>query len=100
MMSKSRKGKKKESAPESAESTARFVLLACCATHLVQDGLVAALYPLLPIIAVDLQLGYAAAGSLRTVLMGSTSLLQLPAGLLAEWLPETFLLGAGVFWIS
>ncbi len=99
-MPEAQEGLGKDSGPESAGRAARFVLLACCATHLVQDGLVAALYPLLPIIAVDLQLGYAAAGSLRTVLMGSTSLLQLPAGLLAEWVPETTLLGAGMFWIS
>jgi MFS transporter, FSR family, fosmidomycin resistance protein len=61
---------------------------------------VAAIYPLLPIIAADLQLSYAAAGSIRTVLVGSTSLLQLPVGYLAEWIPETALLGAGMWWIS
>lgn len=99
-MSEAQEGLGTASASESAGRNARFVLLACCATHLVQDGLVAALYPLLPTIAADLQLGYAAAGSLRTVMLGSTSLLQLPAGYLAERVPETILLGAGMFWIS
>lgn len=79
---------------------ARFVLLACCATHLVTDGLVNALFPLLPLIALDLQLSYAAVGALRTAVRSSSSLLQLPVGFLAEWLPETALLGAGMLWMS
>jgi MFS family permease len=77
-----------------------LVLLGCCATHLVTDGLNNAIYPLLPLIAVDLQLSYTAVGSLRTALIASTSALQIPAGYLAGWIPETALLGAGMLWMS
>lgn len=78
----------------------RFVLLGCCATHLVTDGLSNAVYPLLPLIALDLQLSYTAVGSLRTALIASTSTLQIPAGYLADLVPETLLLGAGMLWMS
>ncbi|MHB1159647.1 MAG: MFS transporter [Chloroflexota bacterium] len=79
---------------------ARRVLLACCATHLVTDGLNSAIYPLLPLIALDLQLSYTAVGSLRTALIASTSTLQIPVGYLADWIPEITLLGAGMLWMS
>lgn len=78
----------------------RMVLLGCCATHLITDGLNNAVYPLLPLIALDLQLSYTAVGSLRTALIASTSALQIPAGYLADWIPETLLLGAGMLWMS
>lgn len=83
-----------------AGSKARLVLLACCASHLVTDGLITAFYPLLPLIAADLQLSYTAAGSLRAALIGSSSLFQLPAGYLADWVAETTILGAGMLWMS
>lgn len=95
-----------EGAPEtaavtkSADRAARLSFFACCATHLVQDGLMAAVYPLLPMIAADLQLNYAAAGSIRTALVASASMLQLPVAYLAEWIPEIALLGAGMWWMS
>ena len=78
----------------------RLVLLACSATHLITDGLVAAFYPLLPLIALDLHLNYAAVGSLRTVLRGASSLLQLPVSYVADHIAETTLLGAGMTWLS
>lgn len=78
----------------------RLVLLACSATHLVTDGLAAAFYPLLPLIALDLQLSYTAVGSLRAVLRGGSSFLQLPAGYVADHIVETTLLGGGMMWLS
>ncbi len=78
----------------------RWILLGCCATHLVTDGLNNAVYPLLPLIALDLGLSYTAVGSLRTALIASTSILQIPAGYLADWIPETVLLSAGMLWMS
>ncbi len=77
-----------------------MVLLACCATHLVTDGLVNALFPLFPLIALELQLSYAEVGSLRTAVRASSSALQLPVGFLAGWIPETTLLGIGMLWMS
>ncbi len=79
---------------------ARRLLLACSATHLVTDGLVSAIYPLLPLIALDLQLSYTAVGTIRTALVASTSLLQIPVGFLADWIPESILLGGGMLWLS
>lgn len=78
----------------------RLVLLACSVTHLVTDGLAAAFYPLLPLIALDLQLSYTAVGSLRAVLRGGSSFFQLPAGYLADHIAETALLGGGMMWLS
>ena len=79
---------------------ARRILLACCTTHLVTDGLIAAVYPLLPLIALDLQINYTGVGALRTALAGSSSLLQIPAGFLADRVSEETLLGAGMLWLS
>lgn len=84
----------------SSASGARITLLACCATHSVTDGLISAVYPLLPLIAADLQLSYTAVGSLRTALTASSSTLQIPAGYLAGWLPEAAILGGGMLWMS
>jgi len=85
---------------EASSKGARRLLMACCATHLVTDGLVSAIYPLLPLIALDLQLSYTAVGSVRTALIASTSLLQIPVGFLADWLAESTLLGLGMLWLS
>lgn len=79
---------------------ARLVLLGCSSTHLITDGLVAAVYPLLPIIALELGLSYSAVGSIRTVLVGSGSLFQLPASFATAWFGETLLLGLGTLWMS
>ena len=82
------------------EHSDRLVLLACSATHLITDGLAAAFYPLLPLIALDLQLSYTAVGSLRAVLRGGSSFFQLPAGYVADHVAETALLGGGMMWLS
>ena len=81
-------------------SGARRILLASCATHVVTDGLMSAIYPLLPLIAVDLQLSYTAVGSLRTALVASSSFFQIPAGYLVDWVPEAALLGGGMLWMG
>src|SRR5512133_3392436 len=83
-----------------AASNARLVLLACSGTHLVTDGLIAAFYPLLPLMADDLHLSYTAVGSLRTMLRAGSSVFQLPVGILADRVSEIFLLGAGMLWLS
>lgn len=82
------------------EHSNRLVLLACSATHLITDGLAAAFYPLLPLIALDLHLSYTAVGSLRAVLRGGSSFFQLPAGYVADHVAETTLLGGGMMWLS
>ncbi len=50
-----------------AWATPRRQLAACAGMHLVNDALFAGLYPLLPLVAVDLGLSYAAERSARRV---------------------------------
>jgi len=72
------------------------VLIACCGAHLIQDGLVALQYVLLPILAQVFGLNYAQVGLLRAV--GSTvmSVLEIPAGVLAERFGEPLLMVFGL----
>src|SRR5665811_1172935 len=95
-------GSEAEKSPRSAgvASGARRILLASCATHLVTDGLISAIYPLLPLIALELQLSYTAVGTIRTAMVASHSFLQIPAGYLADWIPEVSLLGGGMLWMA
>lgn len=96
------KGLEGEASPEIAAvpAGARRVLLGASATHLVTDGLMNAIYPLLPLIALDLGLSYTAVGTLRTALVASHTFFQIPVGYLADWIPETLLLGGGMLWMS
>ena len=79
---------------------ARSLLLVASTAHLITDGLVAAIYPLFPLIANELSLSYSAVGSLRTALVGAGSLFQLPVGYASAWIAETTLLGAGTLWMG
>ncbi|MEM7404994.1 MAG: MFS transporter [Pseudomonadota bacterium] len=81
---------------EAAPVRPRQTLLACCGAHLTQDGLVALQYVVLPILAQTFSLSYAQVGLLRAVSHTSMSLLELPAGLLAERVGERRLLVAGL----
>lgn len=74
----------------------KSTLVACCGAHLSQDGLVALQYVLLPILAQAFSLSYAQVGLLRSVNHLAMSLLELPAGLLAERVGERRLLVVGL----
>jgi MFS transporter, FSR family, fosmidomycin resistance protein len=63
--------------------------------HVVNDALFTGLYPLLPLIAVDLGLTYAQVGLVKTAFAGSSSLFQVPAGMAAERFGEHALLALG-----
>ncbi|HEV2126443.1 MAG TPA: MFS transporter [Chloroflexota bacterium] len=78
----------------------RWQLTACVAMHVVNDGLFAGVYPLIPLVAADLGLSYAEAGALKTAFSGSSSVLQVPAGMAAERLGEQFLLALGTGWVG
>lgn len=78
----------------------RWQLAACAAMHVVNDGLFAGVYPLIPLVAADLGLSYAEAGALKTAFSGSSSVLQVPAGMAAERLGEQFLLAVGTGWVG
>jgi MFS family permease len=68
--------------------------------HFLNDGLAAALTPLLPLMAADLALSYTQAGAVKAALNGVTSLSQLPAGFLATRASEATFLGLGLGWFS
>ena len=74
----------------------RRVLLSSCGAHLVQDGLVALQYVLLPILAQVFGLNYTQVGLLRALSTGAMTLLEIPAGVLAERLGEKRLLVFGL----
>ncbi len=80
--------------------TPRGQLVAAAAMHVVNDGLFAGMYPLLPLIAADLALSYAQVGAVKTAFSGASSVLQLPAGIAAEGIGEQLLLALGTGWVG
>ncbi|HUV23310.1 MAG TPA: MFS transporter [Gammaproteobacteria bacterium] len=72
------------------------VLIASCGAHLIQDGLVALQYVLLPLLAQVFGLNYTQVGLLRAVSNSAMTLLEIPAGVLAERCGETRLLILGL----
>ncbi|MCC7106618.1 MAG: MFS transporter, partial [Chloroflexi bacterium] len=77
-----------------------LTLWVCCALHLVNDACFALLFPLLPAIASDLSLSLAEAGLVKTAFSAASSLLQVPAGMLAERWGEYGLLVGGNAWVA
>lgn len=73
-------------------------LFASAAMHTVNDALFAGVYPLLPLIAAEMGLTYAQTGAIKTVLVSGSAMFQVPAGMLAERIPEHLLLAAGTGW--
>jgi len=81
-------------------SKPRSTLWWASVAHFLNDGLAAALTPLLPLMAADLALSYTQAGAVKAALSGLTSLSQLPAGFLATRTSEATFLGLGLGWFS
>jgi FSR family fosmidomycin resistance protein-like MFS transporter len=93
--------------PHLADARQHPVLIASCGAHLVQDGLVALQYVLLPILAQVFGLNYSQVGFLRAVSNSAMTLLEIPAGVLAERCSEMRLLifgllcaGLGYLWVA
>ncbi len=74
----------------------RNLLISCCGAHIIQDGLVALHYVLLPILAQLFGLNYTQVGFLRAVGQTAMSVLEMPAGVLAERLGERRLMAFGL----
>lgn len=72
------------------------ILALCCSAHGVQDGLGAALYVLMPILAQVFGLTYAQVGIIRAANNCASTLLEMPSGVLAERLGERSLLVFGL----
>lgn len=68
--------------------------------HVINDGLFAGTYPLLPLVAAELGLGYAQVGAVKAAFSGASSLFQVPAGILAERVGEQLLLALGTGWVG
>jgi MFS transporter, FSR family, fosmidomycin resistance protein len=79
-----------------AELRGQRALIAGCAAHLIQDGLVALQYVLLPILAQVFALNYTQVGLLRAVSTSAMTLLEIPAGVLSERFGEPRLLIFGL----
>ena len=85
---------------ELGRTRGRLTLWACSALHLVNDAFFAVLFPLLPLLAADLDLSYAEAGLIKTAFSGASSAFQVPVGLLAERWGEYALLVGGNAWVA
>jgi len=72
------------------------ILVSSCGAHIIQDGLVALKYVLFPILALAFGLNYTQVGLLRAISNTSTTLLEIPAGILAEKFGERRLLALGM----
>jgi FSR family fosmidomycin resistance protein-like MFS transporter len=73
----------------------RWKLGVCGGTHILHDGMVDMLYPLLPFLAQAFGLSYSEVGFIRAANKAAMALFQLPIGLLAERFGERLLLAAG-----
>lgn len=72
------------------------ILSICCGAHAIQDGLSAALYVLLPVLAQAFGLSYAQVGLLRSINNGAMALLEMSTGIISERLGERNLLAFGL----
>jgi MFS transporter, FSR family, fosmidomycin resistance protein len=77
-------------------STRQKLLLATSSAHIIQDGLVALQYVLLPILAQTFGLNYTQVGLLRAASNTAMSVLEIPAGILAERYGEPILISVGL----
>ena len=84
------------SSRSAAAQRRRLTLAGCCGVHGVQDGLTSALYVILPTLAQAFGLTYAQVGFVKAVNNTAMTLLELPSGMLSEWLGERALLVFGL----
>ncbi len=82
------------------KTSPRKVLVFGSVTHIWSDLFFALLIPLLPYIKNDLDLSYTQVGLLRSIYSGSSAVLQIPAGFLAENTGEFWMIVGGNIWVS
>lgn len=85
---------------ELKKTSPRRVLAFGSVTHIWNDLFFAMLIPLLPYIKEDLGLSYTQVGLLRSFYSGSSALLQIPAGFLAETIGEFWMIIGGNIWVA
>jgi len=71
-------------------------LATTCGIHVIQDGLYATIYVLLPVITPIFGLTYVQVGALRAAFSSAMTLLQIPSGFLSERFGERILLVGGL----
>ena len=74
----------------------RLTLASCCGVHSLQDGLSAAIYVLLPILAQTFGLSYSQVGIIRAANNSAMMLFEIPSGMLSERIGERSLLVFGL----
>jgi FSR family fosmidomycin resistance protein-like MFS transporter len=74
----------------------RLTLATCCGAHGLQDGLSAAIYVLLPVLAQAFGLSYSQVGVIRAANNTAMGLFEIPSGMLSERLGERALLVFGL----
>lgn len=79
-----------------ADAKRKLILATCCGAHSVQDGLGAALYLLMPILAQAFGLNYSQIGILRATASCAMTVFELPSGVLSEKFGERRLLVFGL----
>ena len=73
-----------------------LTLATCCGAHGLQDGLSAAIYVLLPILAQAFGLSYSQVGLIRAANNSAMTLFEIPSGMLSERIGERTLLVFGL----
>jgi MFS family permease len=74
----------------------KLTLASCCGVHSLQDGLSAAIYVLLPILAQTFGLSYSQVGIIRATNNSAMMLFEIPSGVLSERIGERSLLVFGL----
>jgi MFS family permease len=74
----------------------KLTLASCCGVHGLQDGLSAAIYVLLPILAQAFGLSYSQVGIIRATNNSAMMLFEIPSGMLSERIGERTLLVFGL----
>ena len=93
--------------PAHSDKRRKLTLASCCSVHALQDGLIASIYVLLPILAQTFGLSYSQVGIIRAASNSAMMLFEIPSGMLSERTGERALLvfglvcaGLGYLWLS
>jgi len=82
--------------PSRLDKRHKLTLASCCGVHSLQDGLSAAIYVLLPILAQSFGLSYSQVGIVRAANISAMMLFEIPSGMLSERIGERSLLVFGL----
>ncbi len=78
----------------------KLLLIAFMVAHAANDGFNAIFPPLLPLIREHFHLSYAQLGGFLSLFRFFGSVLQIPVGYLAHFIPSSTIMVSGLFWVS